>query len=138
MIFNELIKVRNRENYTKLLGAKTVEMEEGYAKVELQIKEKHYNGIQSVHGGCIFSLADIAVGSASIGGGEKGTTINANLNYLAPAIDVEKLTAEATETKKGKTICVYDVTIKDENNTLIAIGTFPIYNLSSKNKNNNK
>jgi len=130
MDYDKLIQMRiDKNKFDRYVNIQVTEIREGYAKGEIDIAEKHMNIIQSVHGGCIFSLADTVAGSAAVSHGEYMTTVSANINYLSPAMGVEKLIAEATEVKYGRNISVYDVSISDEKGKLIARGSFSYYNL---------
>jgi len=132
MDFEKLLETRNLKNkFDRHVGIQITKMQVGYAKGEINIADHHVNIIRSVHGGCIFSLADTVAGSAAVSHGELVTTVSANINYLSPAIGVKKLAAEAVEIKYGKNISVYDVSISDENEKLIAKGTFSYYNLKT-------
>ena len=44
----------------------------------------------------------------------------------------DTLTAEAHEVKSGKTLCVYDVRVTDQNGVLLGTGTFTFYKLDQK------
>lgn len=130
MDYKKLIEFRDNKNlFTKELGIKTVEIAEGYAKVEMLVKPEYRNMHGFVHGGCLFTLADTVGGAAVASYGKYATTVNANINYLRPAMDSEILVAEAREIKRGKKISVYDVTISDEQERLLAQGTFSYFNL---------
>lgn len=138
MNYEELINVRNeKNNFAKENGIYTTEISEGYAKAEIELVDKHQNYIGSVHGGCIFTLADTVAGAAASSHGDYMTTISGSINYLSPAMNTNKLIAEAREIKKGKKICVYDVDIMNDTNEVLAKGSFSYFNLGKKIKENN-
>ncbi len=125
-------KYRDDQNrFAAMLGIVTLEIKEGYARGEMELKPDYDNVVGSVHGGCIFTLADTIGGAAAASGGMKMTTVSSDMHYLSPAIGAEKLTAEAKEIKKGKKISVYDVEISDDKGKRIAKGTFSYYNLGT-------
>ena len=64
-------------------GMKLVELREGYAKVELTIDESSMNYMGSMHGGLIYTMADVAAGSAMVFG-EKHVWISGWYNDGAP------------------------------------------------------
>lgn len=128
--YEEIMEYRNQHNqFAAFLGIRTTEIGQGKARGEMEIRPDMVNPINSVHGGCIFSLADTIGGAAAASYGTKMTTISSDMHYLLPAMDVKKLYAEANIIKHGKKICVCDVGIYDSNRTLIAKGTFSYYNL---------
>jgi len=130
MDYQEIINERNRKsNFAKALGIEIKEIEKGYARCEMQLSNLHGNAIDTVHGGALFSLADVACGSAAASGGYKMTTISSNFNFISVSDNKDTLVAVAKEVKSGRKICVYDVDIADSKGKLIAKGTFSFYNL---------
>lgn len=133
MDYEKLIDFRDSRNaFTREMGVRTVEIAQGYAKVELPVKPGHRNVHGSVHGGCLFTLADTVGGAAAASYGTYATTVNANINYLRPAVNGTLLTAQAREIKHGKNISVFNVEIRDEKDTLLAQGTFSYFNLDKE------
>ncbi len=131
--FERMIKQKNElEGFGKEVGVKIVDISEGYAKCEIEIDERHLNPGKSVHGGCIYTLADIVGGVAAWSRGNYVVTTSGSINYLNPAIGCNKLIGIAREIKYGKTLCVYDIEILDENNRMIARVTNEYYNMGSK------
>ena len=53
------------DHYAKHSGIKLVAVSPGYAKVSMKIKSIHLNGLNTVHGGAIFTLADFAFAVAA-------------------------------------------------------------------------
>ena len=64
--------------------------------------------------------------------GHRAVTVNCNYNFMRSAKVGDTLTAEAREIKAGKTLCVYDVHITDQNGTLLGTGTFTFYQLEQE------
>ena len=107
------------------LGVELVEGDgaAGTATVRLPFKAEFQRSPDSaqIHGGVIAALADIAGDYAlavSLGGGVP--TIDLRIDYLRPAEG--ELTAIARTVKKGRTIGIVDVEIKDAAGRLIAVG----------------
>lgn len=133
MDYEKLRKFRNSRNtFARELGIRTVKICRGYARAELEIEERHMNFVHSVHGGCLFSLADTVGGAAASSSGYYSTTVDGDIHYLHAAAGNRKLIAEAREIKQGKRISVYAVEIRDDTDTLIATGTFSYYHLKKK------
>jgi len=133
MEFAKLIDFRNNvPGFTREMQMKVTEVTEEYARVEMPITKEHGNPIGSVHGGVIFALADTAGGVAATSKGSFVTTVTGNINYLNPAINVEKLVATTKEIKVGKNILVYDVTVCDEKENVIAETRMTYYSLHKK------
>lgn len=104
----------------------------GYAVGHIDLEEHHGNPIGSVHGGCLFTLADSVGGAAAVSRKRAVTTINSSINYLNAAITgkVSRITARADEVKCGKTSSVYNVVIKDENDRILIQSTMTYFKLN--------
>ena len=123
----------NAPGFTKEMDMIFTEVSEGYAKAEMEVQQKHMNPIGSVHGGVIFALADTTGGVAATAKNDSFvTTVSGNINYLNPAINVKKLIATTKELKVGKNILVYDVTIADETEKVIAEARMTYFNLNKE------
>lgn len=124
--YQKMIGLRNKQTgYIKYLGLKTTHISEGRATVELSADDPNYlnpTGV-SIHGGCIFSLADSAGGAAAWSRGYHVATSSSHINYLNPAINIKKLIANAKEIKAGKRLIVEEIEISDDRETLIAKAT---------------
>ena len=110
-------------------GLYIVEEKENYVKIGVDITEKSLNPFGIVHGGLIYTLADSAMGIALATTGRSGVTLNSTIDYLTPGKG-KKLFADTEIVKDGKTIVVFRVNVKDENDTLVAVsnGTYYIIN----------
>ncbi|HIX63498.1 MAG TPA: PaaI family thioesterase [Candidatus Mediterraneibacter colneyensis] len=130
MDYERLCRIRNEQNaFGNLVGVRIVEIREGYARSELEVRRELSNPIGSLHGGVYFTMADITGGSAAVAYGEQVTTVDADIRYLRPGIGIKKVICEAEEIKKGKQLFVYRVDLKDEKGTLLSAGTFTYMSL---------
>jgi acyl-CoA thioesterase len=113
--------LRNVKNdrFAQLLGIEILDVHPGYALVEMKIEDKHMNGINTVQGGAIFTLADYAFAAASNADGSTTVAINASISYFK-APQGAYIRAEAREEHKNRKICGYKIEIKDEDGTLVA------------------
>ncbi|MCK4379127.1 MAG: PaaI family thioesterase [Deltaproteobacteria bacterium] len=117
---------QKRDRFAKHVGIKLMEAAEGKAKVRLKIEEHHLNGVNLVHGGVIFSLADFAFAVASNSHGTLALGINANISYVKSAKD-GILTAEAMEVAKNSKLATYQIDITNEKAELIAVFQGTVY-----------
>jgi len=104
----------------KHLGIKVLEVSEGFAKVKVEITESHLNGIGTVHGGTIFTLADVAFAAASNSHGTVAVAVNVNISFVKAA-SKGVLYAEARELSRNPKLANYDIRVTDENGNLIAL-----------------
>lgn len=130
MNIEELIRERNEDNpFAKHCHIRTTEIQEGYAKGEVELKKEHTNVMGAVHGGMYFAFADVVAGSAAQSRGEKAVTVSADVKFLRSVMQSKKLFCEVREIKNGRYVSIYDVEIRDDNETLAFKGTFEYFKL---------
>lgn len=130
MNYKNLIQMRDQENpFSVFLGIKTTKIEEGYAEVELKLRPEYLNPTKGIHGGCLYTLGDVASGAAAASFGTKAVTVSGEYHYLAAAKNTEKVKACAKCIKRGKTLVFFDVELTDDQNNLVGKGTFVYYRL---------
>ena len=120
--------LNNIEGYIKANNYNVLKVENNYCEMEGIITETSMNHLGIVHGGYIFGLADTTAGIAAMSEGRNVVTIDSNISYFKPAKG-NKITAIAKPLKIGKTISVYEVTINNEQNDLLAKATITYYYL---------
>ncbi|NTW52556.1 MAG: PaaI family thioesterase [Chlorobiaceae bacterium] len=116
---NDFLKNVKDDRFARLLGIEILDVQPGYALVGMKIEDRHRNGINTVQGGAIFTLADYAFAVASNADGSTTVAINASISFFK-APQGAYLRAEAREEHKNRKICGYKVEIKDEDGTLVA------------------
>ena len=133
MNYQKMADYRNSHNpYVQRQGVFVEEISPGYARVTKTVVPEDANPLGVPHGGVYFTMADTACGSAMASYGYKAVTMNAGYNFFRSANVGDYLTAEAREVKHGKTVCVFEVHITDQNGALLGTGTFTFYSLSEK------
>ena len=96
----------------------------GTAKGMLEVSENSMNPHGSVHGGCLYTLADTVAGSAVVfGSGRPCVTVSGTLEFLLPGSG-PKITCSASPKKVGRTLWVMQVELCDQRERLVATGTF--------------
>ena len=94
--------------------------------VEGELKPQAMNPLGMAHGGFVYSLCDVAAGALVGQNGGEFVTLSANMSYLRPSQGT-RLRAEGRLLKKGRTVCVVDTIVYDDQDRLTARGTFEIY-----------
>ena len=123
--FQEIMEVRNQTNaFARSIGLGLTFLEEGHAVTEMDITENQLNPIGSVHGGCLYTAADVAAGAAAISFGDVVTTVDSSFRYLRPGLNTTRIKADAVAVKHGKRLTVIQVNVFNQNDTLLCIGTF--------------
>lgn len=100
------------------------DLKQGYAEIEVPVTANMMNPIHSVHGGVLFTLADSAAGMAAGTFGLAVTTMNASVQYLRPGMNTRTLRAGGTVVKHGEHVTVVTVSVRDQDEKELAIGTF--------------
>ncbi len=125
---NEDLTKRARELFakdyfaTETAGIVIDVVKENYAKCTMKIEKKHLNANGSVMGGAIFTLADFTAAVASNGAATSTVTLNSQIQYLRAGKGAF-LTAETRCIKSGQKTCVFEVTITDEKEAVVALAT---------------
>lgn len=133
MNYQKMADYRNSHNpYVHRQGIFVEEIGPGFARVTKTVVPEDANPLGVPHGGVYFTMADTACGSAMASHGYKAVTMNASYNFFRSANVGDCLTAEAREVKHGKTVCVFEVRITDQNGVLLGTGTFTFYSLPEK------
>jgi acyl-CoA thioesterase len=123
---DRVYKYFEQENFATISGMHLTEVSAGYAKAKMKIEKRHLNVLGSVHGGTIFTLADMAFAAASNSHGTAAVAINADISFVK-AVSEGYLFAEAKETSINPKIATYTVDVTNENGDTIAIFTGMAY-----------
>lgn len=117
MVSNEeLEKVREifrGDRFATESGAVIDEIGDHYSKCSLVINEHHKNAMGGVMGGVYFTLADFAFAVASNWQQPGVVGLNCDASFIGVP-KTERIAAEARLIKDGRTICCYNVDIRDE------------------------
>ena len=110
-------------------GIRLVDVDDHYGVVEVTLTQKSLNPLKTVHGGLIFSLLDVATGVAARSCGRMTVTQNANIYYLRPGKNTQKLIAKGRVVKEGRQTGLCEAEIFDDEGVLIAKGTATVFYL---------
>ncbi|MCU1552193.1 MAG: phenylacetic acid degradation protein PaaD [Glaciihabitans sp.] len=102
------------------LGITVVDVQPGAVELGFTPRAEMGNGHGIVHGGYLFLLADTAFAYAFATRGENGVTVNATIDFLAPAHVNKRLTAVAREFHRDGVAGIYDVKVTDSNGRVVA------------------
>lgn len=95
----------------------------GYAEGVLSVRQSSHNPNGTVHGGCLYTLADTVAGSAACDPEHSCVTVNSSFEFLRPAYGPE-IRCTATPKKLGRSLPVVQVTLTDAQEKVVATGTF--------------
>ena len=107
--------------FSKWLGIEILEIEEGYSKTRMEVREEMINGLGIVHGGVTFSLADSTFAFACNNRNNLSVALDTSINFLKPVHVGDTLTAEAKEIHNGKSTGLYHITISNQRDHVVAV-----------------
>ncbi len=108
------------DRLAEYLGIELVEVSMGKAVARMKIREEHLNGINTVHGGAIFTLADFAFAVAANSHGRVTVAINVSISFMKASTN-GTLTAVANEISLNPKLATYTVNIFNDDGEIIAI-----------------
>lgn len=128
--YKALMKYRNDHNYfAKAFGLMVTRISEGEAESRVKVTGQLYNPINSIHGGCLYTIADVTCGAAVASYGMMATTMQSSMSYLRPGMNCMELIGRAKVIKHGKNISVVNVDIMDQDEVVLAQGVFQFMSL---------
>ena len=116
----------DHDRFARHCGVELLEVSEGYAKASMEIGDHHLNGVDIVHGGAVFSLADLAFAVASNSHGTVALAINVSISYLK-AVKSGTLFAEAREISRNPKLASYTVDVSDTTGDRVAVFQGMVY-----------
>ena len=127
----KVMRERNQDNrFARMLGITVVEMRRGFAKASMAISKDVKNPIGSVHGGCLFTLADVVCGAAASSYGMQVTTLDSSFHFLRAGLDdCRELSATAQVIKHEKRVTVLETKVTDQTGRVLCAGTFTYMSL---------
>ncbi|HBN9861353.1 TPA: PaaI family thioesterase [Pseudomonas aeruginosa] len=117
------------DNFAELLGVESLHSRFEQAACRLRVGDQHRNALGGIHGGLIFSLADIAFATACNAGDAVYIGLQAEVRYMNKA-EGNELTATATLMGSSRKIAHYQVLVTDSQDNRIALFSASAYRLS--------
>ncbi|HAV29748.1 MAG TPA: hydroxyphenylacetyl-CoA thioesterase PaaI [Saprospirales bacterium] len=120
---NEIVQTEMYENdaFSKWLGIELINISRGYAKIKMTVREEMTNGFKIAHGGITYSLADSAFAFASNSWGEQAVSIETSISHTKPVQIDDVLTAETSMKNKSKRLAIYNVTVTNQDEKVVAL-----------------
>ena len=132
MDYDKLKEQRNHQGgHAQDMNMQILEVGLGTAVGRMEIEDRMLNPYGALHGGVLFSLADTVGGTAALSRGFYIVTSTGTINYLRGTRRSRVITATAEEVKAGKTLSIYDVSMKDEHDRLVAKAVMTYYSLGA-------
>lgn len=107
--------------FSQWLGIDVINIEPGYAKLEMKVRKEMVNGFNVSHGGITFSLADSALAFASNSYGRVAVAMENNISFMKKVMPGNTLTAETEELSIGRRIGVYNISVANQKDEQVAL-----------------
>ncbi len=132
-------KMMAQDAFSQWLGIEVIDTAPGYVKLRMGVRDDMVNGFNVSHGGIAFSLADSALAFASNSYGRIALALENNISFIKKVQPGNILTATTVELSLGNRIGVYNVTVINQLDELVAIFRGTVYRTREKhfNKNSN-
>jgi uncharacterized protein (TIGR00369 family) len=114
--------------FIALVGAPAPTAEDGEARLEVEVDERHLNPAGTVHGGMLATLVDTTMGAAvrSAADGDVAATSQLSVTYLRPG-KPGRLVVTATVRKRGESLTVVEADVAQDGQSLVhALATFAL------------
>ena len=93
----------------------------GRAEARFEVRSNMVNGYDICHGGFIFTLADSAFAFACNTYNRITVAASASIEFVRPARLGDKLLATAAEVHRGGRTGIYDITVTNQDDDVVAI-----------------
>ena len=123
---NKIKQFLERDKFARFVGIDLVDVTPGKAVAKMAIQDHHRNGVGTVQGGAIVTLADLAFAAAANSYGTVAVAINITTSFLQPGLS-GTLTATAEEVSASPRLATYLVRIQDDAGKIIALFQGTVY-----------
>lgn len=113
--------IMQQDLFSQWLGIEVLEAREGFSKIKMVVRKEMINGLGIVHGGIAFSLADTCFALACNSRNTLSVALDTAINFIKPVHVADVLTAEATEIHNGKNTGLYQVTVTNQQQHVVAL-----------------
>ena len=105
---------------SQALGMKVEKIAPGEAMLSMPVRADMTNGHSICHGGFIFTLADSTFAFACNTYNQRTVAQQCAVTFISPVRQGETLTAHAVERNRAGRGGIYDVTVRDNRNNVVA------------------
>jgi acyl-CoA thioesterase len=120
----------SKDAFSQWLGIERLYENVGECKLRMTIREEMCNGFGIAHGGITFSFADSAFAFASNSQGRKAVSIETSISHTLACKTGDVITAVAKEDSLSYKIGVYSITIKNQDEKVVALFKGTVYRTS--------
>lgn len=121
-----------KDLFSQWLGIQLTEIKENYCLIKMPVKPEMINGLGTVHGGVTFAFADSALAFSSNNSGEAAVALNCYINFTKAAKNGDILTAESILLTDTRKTAIYDITVKNQKDEIVAGFRGTVYKIGKK------
>ncbi len=120
-------KMFDNDAFSKWLGIELIEIGEGISVLRMKVRKEMLNGFDVLHGGITYSLADSSLAFASNSYGRKSMSIETSISHTLPCKEGDVLTTKTVERSLTNRIGVYDISVINQDNKVVALFKGTVY-----------
>lgn len=120
-------RMYNNDPFTKWLGIERLEDGAGKSVLQMTVRKEMLNGFGIAHGGISYSLADSALAFASNGHGRMAVSVETSISHTEQVKEGDVLTAKTKEVDLRNKIAIYQITVTNQNDTIVALFKGTVY-----------
>jgi acyl-CoA thioesterase len=123
-------RMMSHDGFSRWLGITVVDIREASCILKMTVRKEMLNGFHIAHGGITYSLADSALAFASNSHGRKAVSVETSISHTVALKEGDEITAEATEVSLTDKIGIYNITIKNQHDKVVALFKGTVYRTS--------
>ncbi len=127
MDIEKVQEMLGKSEYIRSLGITITHLEADRITGKMPFDAKYCNPGGTMHGGCLYSLADTVAGTLAYSEGCDVVTVEGGMHFLNATADTSWVYCDAVIRHAGRHIVVVDVSITDDNGKLLDTGSFTYF-----------
>lgn len=124
--------ILSKDRFAQWMDIRLIEIRENFCLIEMPIREEMINGLGTVHGGVTFAFADAALAFSSNNTNEASVALNCVINFTKAVKMGDVLVAESKQISDTRKTAVYDISILNQKDELVATFRGTVYKLGKK------
>ncbi len=125
-------RILAKSEFIKYLEIEILELDSEHARGRMPFAERYCNPFGTMHGGCLYSLADTVTGTLANHVGGDVNTVEGSLSFLEAARNTEYVYCDAKLKRCGAHIVNVDVDITDDAGKLLDCGNYNFFRMETR------
>ena len=122
----------SKDQFSQWLGIELLDIKDNYCLIKMPIKSEMINGLGTVHGGVTFAFADSALAFSSNNNGDAAVALNCFISFSKAVREGDILVAESVLLTDTRKTAVYDITITNQDDEVVAGFRRTVYKIGKK------